>query len=428
MRSVPFNDAYKEWRKEARRYDRKSIINRAIDGLCGPWPDPVEELGSAPWLTLLMIKWVCQDSYFDCRRLPSISPAQLDNLRQRLWKFPDRMDRGGGDTMPGRLFMRQLTRPQLGFQRGLSKSFVREAALLDEQPEDHPLREFFKAKTGLDVREFIDLSLATFGAVDDGKRVIGDAWFAPLRAVYAAEVVSSFQRSVGRTLPELMAFCRALPDAKRKVASEYFEFPVLTRYPFFRQGDAMICWHAMVLYRGLENFVHAVLSELGQEYTDRFGRLFERHVVAEAKRVPARFVDEDALRGWIAADTQVPDGLLSFHGCNVFVESKAGLFDESMMAVGNSEMFAHKTRAIRTAVKQAWATCVSLRQERRAPDDVVEADADYLLIVTNKKLAVRSGGQAGEEGCCGTASTCWRQFIRRASWTTQIPRLRGCCR
>ena len=391
MRRVPFNDAYKEWRNRARRYDRESIISGAIDGLCGPWPDPVAELGSAPWLTLLMVKWVCQDSHFDRRRLPAISPVQLDNLRQRLWKFPERVVRGGRDTMPGRLFMRQIIRPQLGFQRGLSKSFVREAALLAEQPEDYPLREIFKAKTGLDVREFIDLSLYTFGAIADGKRVLGDAWFAPLRTAYTAEVVSSFQSAIARNLPELVAFCRALRDAKRKVASEYFEFSVLTRYPFFRQGDAMICWHAMVLYRGLENFVHSVLSEVGQEYMDRFGRLFERHVVAEAKKVRTRFVDEDGLRQWIAADTQVPDGLLSFPGCNVFVESKAGLFDESMMTVGNSEMFAHKTRAIRKAVQQAWATSVSLRQERRAPDDVVEADADYLLIVTNKELVVSRG-------------------------------------
>ena len=146
---------------------------------------------------------------------------------------------------------------------------------------------------------------------------------------YTSEVISSFQRSVARTFPELVAFCRSLPDARRKVASERFEFPILSRYPFFRSGNVMICWHPMVFYRGLESFVHSVLSEEGQEYMKRFSRLFERHVVAEAGNVPARFVDEDALREFIAADTQVPDGLLSFPGCNVFIESKAGLYHES---------------------------------------------------------------------------------------------------
>ena len=391
MRRVPFNDAYKEWRNRARKYDRESIVNGAIGMLHDPSPDLATDVGKAPWLTLLMVKWVCQDRDLDRRTLPPISPAQLDDLRQRLWNMPERVDRRDPETKPGRLFMRQLIRPQIGFQRGLTNSFAREAALLAEQSDNHPLRELFKAKTGLDVREFIDLSLAAYGAIADGRRVIRDVWFTSLGAAYPAETVSAFHSAVARTLPELVDFCRSLPDAKRKVASEFFEFPILTRYPFFRTGDAMICWHPMVFYRGLESFVHAVLSEEGHEYMRRFSRLFERHVVVEAKRATPRFFDENALRGWIAADTQVPDGLLSFPGCNVFVESKARLFHESEMAVGNSEIFAHKTRVIRTAVGQAWATSVSLRQERRAPAEVLDADTDYLLIVTNKELGASPG-------------------------------------
>ena len=152
-----------------------------------------------------------------------------------------------------------------------------------------------------------------------------------------------------------MTLCRSLPDANRKVASELFEFPVLTPYPFFQNGGTMICWHPALFYRGLESFVHSVLSEAGPEYIEPFGRLFEQHLLTEAGRVPAHLFGEDALRGLIFAGTQVPDGLLSFPGCNVFIESKTGLYPESVMTVGNSDIFAHKTRAIRKAVEQAWA-------------------------------------------------------------------------
>ena len=225
----------------------------------------------------------------------------------------------------------------------------------------------------------------------DGKRVLGDSYLNSLQGAYAPEIISSFQGSIARTFPELVEFCRSLPDANRKVASEYFEFPILTRYPFLRSGNFMICWHPMVFYRGLENFVHSVLSEEGQEYMRRFSRLFERHVVAEARKVPARFIEEDELKGFIAGETQVPDGLLSFPGCNVFIESKAGLYHESVMTVGNRDIFAHKTKAIRTAVGQAWATSASLREQRRAPLQVLAADIDYLLIVTNKELGASKG-------------------------------------
>ena len=391
MRRMPFNDLYKEWRNRARRYDRESIIRLAADGLCEPSPDVATDLRKAPWLTLLMVKWVCQDPFLDRRLSRQISVDELNDLRQRLWEFPDRLARRDGDTMPAGLFMRRLIRAQLGFQRGLTNGFAREAALLAEEPNDHPLRGLFKAKTGLDVLDFIDFSLATYCAILDGRREIRDVWFAPLAAAYGAEAVSCFQSSVARTIQELVAFCRSLPDRKRKLASEYFEFPVLARYPFLRRESGMVCWHLTVFYRGLESLVHSVLSEEGQAYMKRFSRLFERHVVAEAQRVPTRFIDEDTLRGWIAADTQVPDGLLSFPECNLFVEAKAGLWHESVMTIGTTDVFSHQTRAIRTAVGQAWATSVSLRHQRRAPAPVLHADADYLMIVTNKELGVSRG-------------------------------------
>src|SRR5690606_16886836 len=88
---------------------------------------------------------------------------------------------------------------------------------------------------------------------------------------------------------------------------------------------------------------------------------------------------------------KVPDGLLAFGTCNIYVESKAGLFDESVMTVGHSEMFARKTRAVTTAVAQAWETSAALRAQGRTPEDVIGTDTDYLLIVTNKDLGASLG-------------------------------------
>ena len=391
MHQVSFTEAYTAWRNRARKFNPESIVRGAIEVLGERSSDRVEDLQKAPWLTMLMVKWACQDRFPGRAHLPSISPDQLYELRQRLWKLPDHLRMGGDNEMPLGLFMRQLTRPQLGFQREFSKSFVREAALLAEQGEDYPLRRLFKKRCGFDVLEFIDLGLGAFGAICRGDRALGDDYFALLDGTYKPEVISSFRFSISRTFPELVTFCQSLPDARRKVASEYFEFPILSRYPFFRIDNAMICWHPMVFYRGLEGFVHSVLSEEGQDYIHPFSRVFERHVVSEAQKVPAQFVDEDALREFIAADTQVPDGLLSFPGCNVFVEAKAGLYHESVMTVGNREVFAHKTRAIRSAVGQAWATTVSLRKQRRAPLQVLDADQDYLLVVTNRELGASKG-------------------------------------
>ena len=174
---------------------------------------------------MLMVKWASQDRYPGGAHMPSISRAQLDDLRQRLWDFPERLDRADRNTMPPELFMRQLIRSQLGLQRGFSKSFVREAALLAEQREHYPLRKLFKEKTGFDVLAFIDLSLATATTIMKRERAFNNTFLTSLHPVYAREIIAAYQRSIARTFPELVGFCRSLPDANRKVASEFFEFP-----------------------------------------------------------------------------------------------------------------------------------------------------------------------------------------------------------
>jgi hypothetical protein len=244
---------------------------------------------------------------------------------------------------------------------------------------------------GIGTLDFLDLAFATYAAILDGKQQFDLQWFEPLRTLYSERVIQTFVSLLSRTFPELVAFCRSLPDAELKVASEYFEFPVVSRYPFLRNGASIECWHPAVFYRGMENFVHSVLSEERQDYMDSFSKLFEQHVIEEARKLGAPFLDENTLRKCVAVDTKVPDGLLSFPGCNVFIESKAGLFDQSIMTMGHSKMFSDRTRALRTAVAQAWATSASLRSEKRAPSSVLNAANDYLLIVTNKELSASRG-------------------------------------
>lgn len=123
MPKLSFNDVYKEWRNRARRFDPRSVVFGCLNILNEPAPDQLAELKRAPWLLMLMVKWVCQDRYLDQQPLPSISRAELDELHQRLWELPERLDIQPRDSLPLRLFMRQILRPQLGFQRGITKGW-----------------------------------------------------------------------------------------------------------------------------------------------------------------------------------------------------------------------------------------------------------------------------------------------------------------
>jgi hypothetical protein len=386
-----FNTAYKGLRNRFRAYRPESIVRVAMDFLHRSSPDATHEVLAMPWHVLLLVKWVCQDTMTNDRKGRNITPQEFHKLRQQLHDLPEMTDLGTRNTLSSMLLMRQLMRAQFEFQRRYTKSFVREAALLAQQPENYPLRRLFEQKAGVRIQDFLDLALAMYAAMLNDHTTLDTGWLDRLRAGYTEAVVAAFIRAISRDYVQLCDFFRALPDKGPKKASEYYEFPVIKRYPFLRTGNTLECWHPMVFYRGMEGFVHSVLSEAGQDYIDRFSKLFEAHVTSEAAKVRAHFLNESQIASFMPPDKQVPDVLLSFPGCNIFVESKAGLFDESVMIVGHSEIFARKTRALRKAVEQAWSACIWLRREKRAFVQIVNAPKDYLIIVTNRELNASHG-------------------------------------
>lgn len=387
---LSFNEAYKIWRNRARHCSAESLISAALLTLHEPAADAMEDLKRAPWNVLLLVKWVCQDRSIDNVRHP-VTRDEFDQLRQALWDLPDVVDLSIGETLPFRLFLRQRLHQQLEFQRRFIVGFVREAALLSVENAEHPLKKLFEDKTGLTLCQFLDLSYAVAAEILHGTKSITLAWFERFGDTWGAHTVERFLANISRTLPELRAFCRALPDANEKVVSEYFAFTVLSRYPFLRVGDQFHCWHPAVFFRGMEGFVHSVLSEANSDYIEPFSRLFERHVVAEAQSIGVPLFGESILAEWLPKDTEVPDGLLAYGRCNIFIESKAGIFSESVMTVGHSTMFAHKTKALLKGAMQGWSAATGLHANAKAPPEIAAADINYLLIVTNKELNAGRG-------------------------------------
>jgi len=386
-----FFSTYKALRNRMRKFRPRSILRMSMNCLSQAANSKLEELQKHPWHLLLLVKWALQDPMASDRDGREISPAEFDDLRQRLFDFPERISLSPeeGSAM---LFVRLILRQQVAFQRRPSPAFLREAALIGELASEHRLRLLFREKTGLDALQFMDLAFAAYVAVlDKGQRTLNTDWFRPLRTAYGDQCVDAFIRNVSRSYEELVVFCRNLPDANKRRASEFYEFTPLRRFPFLRTGDVLEYWHPMVFFRGMEGFVHSVLSEAGQDYIDRFSKIFENHVVGEVRNKGWSFFDEAQLQTLIGSEQRVPDALISFPDVNLFIEVKAGLFDESVMVAGHPEILVHKTRALRTGIAQGWSASVGLRIARKAPAQVLRASKDYLLVVTNKELNASRG-------------------------------------
>lgn len=384
-----FNELYKEFRNRLRKYQPQSIVGVALETLRGSAPNKQDELRMAPWQIMLIVKWVLQDRMMTDVGAQPITPAQFQDLRQKLYEFPERMAAVGTGAFA--ITMRRLLYQQVAFQRRFTPGFLREAALLDSLPAEHSLRNLFAQRTGLTPQRYMDLAFAMYTEIIEGNLTLTPAWFQSLRADSSDGSIARFVSLISRNYEELRDFCRSLPSSDKHVASEFFEFTPIRRFPFVRTSRGLDCWHPMIFYRGMEEMVHAILSEVGSDYIEPFSRVFEAHIHKELRSTGCSMLDEAAIYQMVGKEIQVPDALLSFPGVNIFVEAKSGLFEESVMVAGAADILSHKTRALHTAISQGWSASSAVRSSSSAPQQVRESEADYLLVVTNRELSAGTG-------------------------------------
>lgn len=382
--------AYKEIRNRLRKFRPTSVLSRALEVLWRPAPNLMEELKRAPWQVLLLVKWALLDREASDVHGQVMSMPVFDAIRQEVWSLPDRVDMVRKGAMPLRLFMRRMLFQQVEFQRRITPGFVRQPALLANLPAQHPLRSLFREKAGLDPLDFLDLGLAAHGPILDKKAQLARAWFEPLLPAYGPDKVNAFLQCVSTDYIGLIGFVRGLPDADKRMASEYFHFTPLKRVPFLRTQGLYQCWHPMVFLRGMEEFAHLLMSEAGSQYVERFSKVFERYIVAEISRIGRHYYDAGALQKIFGNELELPDAAIPMGAFNIIVEAKAGLFDDSLMAIADPEIFRHKTKALAKAIRQGWSASIAFRN-RQAPADLKSSTEDYLFVVTNKPLNVGSG-------------------------------------
>jgi hypothetical protein len=387
---LDYYSAYKGIRNRLRKFKPSSVLSRALEVLWQPADSKLDELQRAPWNVMLLVKWALLDKHASDHLGQDMPMKAFDSIRQELWSFPDRVDMVRKGAMPICLFMRRMLFQQVEFQRPITPGFVRQPALLASLPTEHPLRVLFRTKAGLEPLDFLDLGLATHGVILDGRAQMTRGWFEPLLSAYGPKKINAILRCVSADYSELMAYMRGLPDADKRQASEYFHFTPLKRLPFLRTQGAYQCWHPMVFLRGMEEFTHLLMSEAGAEYMQRFSKVFERHIIAEIGKTCGHFYDEPALRKLFGRAIELPDAAIPMGFFNLIVEVKAGLFDDSLMAIGDPEILRHQTKALAKAVQQGWSASLAFRKPN-SPADLRNGTEDYLFVVTNKPLNVGSG-------------------------------------
>ena len=405
-RTVPANytDMVKRLRRRLRPYSVHAIIDACIEVLDKWRGRGLDELKSAPWLTLLIVKLVLEDKSISLRGTQPCPTDLIDEIRNDLWNTPGAHEHEGSPSIY--LMIRSLVHTQLLFQQAESFAFLRWPALISRLPPEHALRGQFEAEFGCDPDTFIGVVFAVYSAVMQGNTFIAFNYLEPLRPLYGSAIDRFLDRFAKdatdlrqllveqlhrRIYVEVNGRKTLRQDAAVRPESERIEFPWVSRFPFFRHPSGRLAvWHRLVFARGMEDGVHNVLSSLGQAYTDPFSKIFEDYVVELVRNSGMDFVSEDEIKGGIASRPAV-EALVHADRCNVFIESKMSLFPDRVLISDRRPEIFMKMRRIREGMVQGWRVGEMLRDGTVHVDGASNAEQDFLIIVTSRQLNVCSG-------------------------------------
>lgn len=383
-------DSYKGVMNRLRRFSAVSIVEAALQLMWNPPTEKVDELRTAPWLTLLLVKWALQDKSVGLRVGASIAPSEIDQLRQRLWDL-----QGVGvsehQTPNVWLMLRSILHVQFEFQRSESWGFLRWPALYARLDYGSTNRKQFRDVMGMEPNAFLDLAYGLYAAVLARNMPLTSDWLAPFRSKYGTDVDRMYELLV-RDLPTLRAELQSDAAQRIRGKQELYEFPYLRLFPLVRLRDGRIhCWHPLVFARGLEDAVHLRLSHLGKPYVDAFSRVFERYVTELATGCEMPSVDEARFKAKVGGDAPSVEVILSGNGCNILVEAKMSLFADDVLLQDDETAVFQKTKRLREGIRQGWRVGAILRDSSQCFDEQSKAEQDFLFLVTSRELLIGNG-------------------------------------
>lgn len=378
---------YKSVRNRLRKYSAASIAEAALRILWNPPANKLEELRTAPWLTLLIVKWALQDNEVALMNGPPIPMSEFDRTRQELWS-----SQHNPNAENVFLMLRSITHVQMEFQRPENWGFLRWPALYARLDANHKSRRQFLAVFEMEPEVFIDLSYYLFAVVLQNtmpfRRDCLEFW----RKSYGPavdKIFAVFARDLAGVRTELNAPSISQRGRRRQ---ELYEFPHVKRFPLLlMNSDEIHCWHRLVFARGVEEIVHLNLSEkYGSVYTESFSKVFENYVAELAVELRLPYLAETAYKQAVGHFSPSVECILEGQDCNILVEAKMSLFADDIFLQDYQAAIFRKTKRVREGVEQGWRVGKLIRESPNLRARFSKPQ-DFLLVVTSRDLSLGGG-------------------------------------
>lgn len=386
---------YREFNRVRNRFRRHDPIDMALRAIryANGGEDKFENCRRAPWLMMLLIKWVLTDENFGHRGRPNATDQQTDTLFQEAYKL-SRWTRMPNEYENLHLFMRSVAHQQFMFQKDFSYAdFARQFVLFADLDDHHKLSRAFADSYGLEIEQFLTLTLGLVGKYLRGNfEPVRQHWFSTLAIPDAARVVPVFFNALSATPGQMRTFLLE-NGPRQRLADEYVEQTPLTAKPFLQVGDEYWPVHVAVLFRALEHYVYDQLRAIDpQWFMQSFGKIFEKYVNDVLAPVESRIYVEDELMRLRTTHGKVVDFVVDEENANIFIDAKGVAGTHEAMVTHASRILRNRTKAAALkAVVQANDLLDAMVTGKMAEGGPPLKDRNILLVVTYKDLHLGNG-------------------------------------
>lgn len=383
--------AFKKVRNKFRKYRSYELIGRALKYINAPYKDKIESLRRQPWLVLLFIKWVLLDDNYPNARGEVASNSDIHLILQSSYELSSKI------RMPSEyehhiLFFRNMAFQQFLYQRDFYYAHLsRQSILFTDLDKNHFISKEFKKKTGIEIQEFLDLSLITLiRFLDSNEAFLPDNWFSNIYSSYPANKVESFLASISKDINEIRKDLIS-KDNRKRLSSELYELTPFIEYPLIKIPGKYILTHRNILFRRFEYFVYDTMRSIDSaKFMDKFGELFERYVERSIQYSELNYLTEKDIENTLGAAGNQIDFIIQDSSANIFVDAKAVEMNSQGKTTHLSNLVRDKTKnSILKAIKQSHDVIRKISDRDNCA--ITGSKNNYLLVVTFKELYIGSG-------------------------------------
>jgi len=372
------------------KHDAMDILDTSLRYLYDAGNDKESRLQRHPWLVLLVVKWA-----FITENIKVIKPLTNNHylaILNAMYDLADLVKMPTGYNNAHQ-FMRNMAYQQFIYQYEFSiLNIGRNSLLFKYLPENHNLKLLFKEKHGLELKDFISLSLTLVAFVYSGKKhTLEVTLFSPLFKHYSKNLVSAFLDSISIDIRELRNRL-SKDDLSKGNYSEYYEQSPFIKYPLIKHGVKYTCVDPFILYRCIEHFLYDTLkADEPQKFMQSFGKIFESYLIKGFKYANLDYVEESELKKNIPAKSKCIDYVIKQKDFNIFIDAKGVEMPYLGKVSDNPKIILDKVKssAIK-AIEQASAfnNHIFLNDNKALPKFKMNS---CLLVVTYKELYLGSG-------------------------------------